>query len=241
MTDQPIPPGRGSAPGGEPGAFTLIVETANGPYVRRIPPALPLPTGVEHGPAAEAAATTAAATWGLPDFVLQAAQVAKGTGRRELGDRLLLSGRRGAVVQVKARTIAPKADDAERAWIQKVAATAMRQAKGTVRQLRLLPAAMVNGRGRALSVDGHAYEWLAVFLLDHDRIPAGTVARWEPVGMPAIALTRRDWDFLFDHLRSTTAVLDYLFRAAAEPAIALRGRTGALLRVRRRGRRSAAR
>jgi hypothetical protein len=124
-------------------------------------------------------------------------------------------------VQVKARTIPPKPDTQERRWIQKVAAKAMSQAKGTVRQLRMLPADMVNGRGRTLSVDGSAYEWIAVFLLDHPQVPDETVATWQPLGMPAIALTRRDWDFLFDQLRSTTAVLDYLFRAAAEPAVPL--------------------
>ncbi|CAL9327282.1 hypothetical protein SUDANB180_07778 (plasmid) [Streptomyces sp. enrichment culture] len=203
-------------------SLTLVVETPNGPYMRRIPPALPLPSGVDHGPGAEAAAHTAAATWGLPDFVFQqTAHASKGSGQRELGDRLLLAGQRGAVVQVKARTIPPKPDAEESGWIQKVAAKAMRQAKGTVRQLRLMPADMVNGRGRTLHVDGNAFEWIAVFLLDHHRPPQGTVALLEPIGMPAIALTRRDWDFLFDQLRSTTAVLDYLFRAAAAPAIPL--------------------
>ncbi len=39
----------------------------------------------------------------------------------------------------------------------------------------------------------------------------------QPLGMPANALVRRDWGFLFDQLRSTTAVLDHLFRAAGEP------------------------
>ncbi|MCE0445379.1 hypothetical protein LT493_11295 [Streptomyces tricolor] len=72
-----------------------------------------------------------------------------------------------------------------------------------------------------MKVDGNDFEWIAVFLLDHPGVPEGTIASWQPIGMPAIALTRRDWDFLFDQLRSTTAVLDYLFRAAAEPPIAL--------------------
>ncbi|NUH41280.1 hypothetical protein HUF15_31845 [Streptomyces samsunensis] len=124
-------------------------------------------------------------------------------------------------MQVKARTIEPKPDAQEAGWIQKVAAKAMSQAKGTVRQLRLMPAKMINGRGRSLRVDGNAYEWIAVFLLDHPQVPENIVATWQPIGMPAIALTRRDWDFLFDQLRSTSAVLDYLFRAAAEPAIPL--------------------
>ncbi|MFK0181655.1 hypothetical protein ACIQVR_37490 [Streptomyces xanthochromogenes] len=203
-------------------ALTLIVDTPNGPHLRRIPPALPLPAHVEHGTAAEEAAQTAAATWGLPDFVFQqAAHAKKGSGSREQGDRLLLAGRRGAVVQVKARTIRPKADALETNWIQKVAAKAMSQAKGSVRQLRMLPADMVNGRGRVPRVDGNTFEWVAVFLLDHPGVPEGTVASWQPAGMPSIALTRRDWDFLFDQLRSTTAVLDYLFRVAEEPAVPL--------------------
>ncbi|MEV5898394.1 hypothetical protein [Streptomyces sp. NPDC052127] len=216
---------RASFPGGPRPAGLLQAAARDGSgslHIRRIPPALPLPSGIEHGLGAEAAAHTAAATWGLPDFVFQQAEHAsKGSGRRELGDRLLLAGRRGAVVQVKARTITPKPDVQEKAWIQKVAAKAMSQAKGTVRQLRMLPADMVNGRGRTLHVAGDAYEWIAVFLLDHPRVPDGAQVAWTPIGMPAIALTRRDWDFLFDQLRSTTAVLDYLFRAAATPGIPL--------------------
>lgn len=201
-------------------SLTLIVDTPNGPHLRRIPPALPLPAHIEHGTAAEEAAHTAAATWGLPDFVFQqVANAAKGSGSREQGDRIVIAGHRGAVVQVKARTIAPKADALEANWIQKVAAKAMSQAKGSVRQLRMLPADMVNGRGRVLHVDGNDYEWVSVFLLDHPGVPEGITATWQPTGMPSIALTRRDWDFLFNQLRSTTAVLDYLFRAAKEPAV----------------------
>ncbi|MEV5454844.1 hypothetical protein [Streptomyces sp. NPDC052535] len=206
----------------DPSAFTLIVETPNGPYMRRIPPALPLPSDVDHGAGAEDAVHTAATTWGMPDFVFQQVDHAtKGSGRRELGDRLLLAGQRGAVVQVKARTIKPKPRAQETAWIQKVAAKAMNQAKGTVRQLRMLPADMVNGRGRTLHVDGNAYEWVAVFLLDHPQVPEEVQVALRPIGIPAITLTRRDWDFLFDQLRSTTAVLDYLFRAAAEEPVPL--------------------
>ncbi|MFI8861224.1 hypothetical protein ACIGW5_32355 [Streptomyces prasinus] len=222
MTEQPSAALRRFVEDDDPSALTLIVDTPQGTHLRRVPPALPLPSHVDHGAGAEAAVHTAAATWGMPDFVFQQiAHASKGSGRRELGDRLLLAGGRGAVVQVKARTISPKPDAQEAGWIQKVAAKAMSQAKGTVRQLRMVPADMVNGRGRILSVDGNAYEWIAVFLLDHPQVPENTVATWQPVGMPAIALTRCDWDFLFDQLRSTTAVLDYLFRAAAEPAIPL--------------------
>jgi hypothetical protein len=202
-------------------SVSLIVETPTGTHVRRIPPAMPLPADVEPGIGAEKAAHTAAATWGLPDFVFRSSLTRKGSGQRELGDRLLLNGKRGAVIQIKSRTVKPKGDTEERAWIQKVTKKAMSQAKGTVRMLRLQAADMVNGRGTTLSVSGDTYEWMAVSLLDHDHVPDGTVPAFEAIGMPALTLTRRDWDFLFDQLRSTTAVLDYLFRVAAEPAIAL--------------------
>ncbi|MET8078330.1 hypothetical protein [Streptomyces sp. NPDC005303] len=48
------------------------------------------------------------------------------------------------------------------ARIQKVATKAVRQAKGTVRQLRTLAADMANGRERTLTVDGNAYDWIGV-------------------------------------------------------------------------------
>ncbi|MET8544310.1 hypothetical protein ABZW03_27255 [Kitasatospora sp. NPDC004799] len=152
----------------DPDSLTLVVDTPQGPHLRRIPPALPLPSHIDPGPGAEAAAHHAAATWGMPDFVFQqAAHATKGSGRRELGDRLLLSGRRDAVVQVKARTIPPKPDAQEAAWIQKVAAKAMSQAKGTVRQLRMAPAEMLNGRNRAMGVDGtNAHLTIRVMLED---------------------------------------------------------------------------
>ncbi|MFD8752965.1 hypothetical protein ACFV0O_18615 [Kitasatospora sp. NPDC059577] len=200
---------------------TLIMETPAGVCIRHIPDALPLPPDTDPGKGAELATHAAAATWGLPDFVFHPSMAEKGSGRRELGDRVILTGQRGLIVQVKCRTVAPKPDEAERAWINKVVGKGMRQAKGTVRTLKLAAATMVNGRGRTLTVAGDAFEWAAVLVLDHPCLPDATVPDWEPIGIPAIALTRRDWDFLFDQLRSTTAVVDYLFRAAAEPKGAL--------------------
>ncbi|WP_436846402.1 hypothetical protein [Streptomyces griseorubiginosus] len=234
MTDQASPALWRFFQGNDLNAFTLIVDTPNGAHVRRIRPPLPLPTGVEHGPSAEAAAHTAA-TCGLSDFGFRPAYASKGSGRRGLGDRLLLVGGRGAVVQVKARTIQPKEADGEAAWIQKVAAKAVRQAKGTVRQLRMLPADVVNGRARTLSVDGNAYEWIAVFLLDHGHVPDGMICSMEAIGIPVIALTRRDWDYPFDslhrhrHRHRPGPPLSCRRRTSDRPG----GRTVAVLPVRR--------
>ncbi|MEQ4605904.1 hypothetical protein ABMX48_01480 [Streptomyces cavourensis] len=67
------------------GSVSLIVETPAGTHVRRIPPAMPLPADVEAGIGAEKAAHTAAATWGLPDFVFQSSLTRKGSGQRSSG------------------------------------------------------------------------------------------------------------------------------------------------------------
>ncbi|MDN0193509.1 hypothetical protein [Streptomyces sp. S.PNR 29] len=201
--------------------LTLVVETALGVFVRTVPAALPLPEGVDQGTGAEMAAHRAAATWGLPDFVCHSAIKRVSSGQRELGDRMLLTGSRGVVVQVKSREGAYKDDASERNWLRNRGAKAARQAKGTVRSLRSAPAEFENGRGQTLTVDGNDYQWIGVVVLDHDRIPDDTVVDCALPGLPCVALARRDRDFLFDQLRSTTAVVNYLFRVANMDSVAL--------------------
>ena len=79
--------------------LTLIVETPSGTLVRRVPDATPLPDAPLQGYAAEEATRNAAATWGLPDFVFRPKQQRSGSSVRELGDGLLVVGRRAAVLQ----------------------------------------------------------------------------------------------------------------------------------------------
>ncbi|MFD3469317.1 hypothetical protein ACFWWM_23665 [Streptomyces sp. NPDC058682] len=45
---------------GDPEALTLVVDTPKGTHIRRIPPGLPLPAHIDHGPGAEEATHTAA-------------------------------------------------------------------------------------------------------------------------------------------------------------------------------------
>src|SRR5947209_120182 len=50
--------------------LTLLVDTSEGPMLRRVPRASPLPANDRsEGHAAESATHRAAAMWGLPDFV----------------------------------------------------------------------------------------------------------------------------------------------------------------------------
>ncbi|RSM53506.1 hypothetical protein DMH03_37505 [Amycolatopsis sp. WAC 01376] len=86
---------------------------------------------------------------------------------------------------------------------------------------KLAAAAMTNARGRTIQVVGEDYEWLTVVVIDHADPPRGYLPPPAPTAVPAIVILRRDWEFLFDHLRSTRAVLAYLMRAAGGDAVEL--------------------
>lgn len=128
----------------------FLLSTAEGVFERRIPGATPLNPYLRSGTAAESAAHDAAATWGLPDFVLMPETVHSGSRNREVSDGLLVAGDRGVVLQVKNRE-APGHDVAKEAsWMDKKIAQAARQIHGTIRRLRAEPIKMTNGRGRAV-------------------------------------------------------------------------------------------
>ncbi len=196
-----------------PDDTTLLVVTPAGVFERRIPPALPLPEELRKGTAAEWVALSVAAAWGLPDFVFHPAKVAKGTATRELGDGTILVGQHGLVLQSKSRGSDQLRDEqGERNWLNKNMTKAGKQAAGTVRALRQQPTELVNGRGRSIRVNGNDYSWLGVVLIDHPDVPADVPALTSSGDLPVVTLLRRDWEFLFDQLRSVHAVAQYLRR-----------------------------
>lgn len=203
------------------GSLTLVVETAEGHYLRRVPDATPLLAGVDRGPAAEEATRSAVAHWGLPDLVYRPVVRRVGSGGRELGDAILLVGRRAVVIQVKSRQVDSGDATREAAWMGKAVAKALRQAQGTIRALRETPHALVNLRGREVTIDGAGLDWLAVVVIDHPDEPRGVILGDLPDDVPIVVLLRRDWEFLFDQLRSTHAVVQYLFRVTAEDPVPL--------------------
>jgi hypothetical protein len=192
--------------------LTLIVATSEGVYERVIPHASPLRDHPRRGVAAEAAVQDAAATWGLPDFVLAPNVERKGRGVREISDGLLVVGRRGVVVQAKTREADPRSPEREIAWINRQISAAVKQINGTVRRLTAQEAQMINGRGRTVRVDGPSIEWVGVVIIEHSG-PPQELAVVAPDGRaPIVVLMRREWEFLFDQLRSTHAVVSYLHR-----------------------------
>lgn len=196
--------------------LVLEVETPEGVFLRPIMAASLLPRDIEHGGAAEAATRTAAAFWGLPDFVFRPEIRHRGSGGRELGDAILVVGDWAASVQVKARHALSNDDRSERSWLDKMVRKARRQATGTTRALESTPTTrLVNERGRSVTIETARRAWLKVVVLDHpgiiDYVP----------GAGALVLLRRDWEFLFQQLKSTYAVLEYVNRVAAEPPVPL--------------------
>ncbi|MFF5985384.1 hypothetical protein ACFY78_41805 [Streptomyces olindensis] len=199
--------------------LTLLVNTPSGAYERVIPHATPLRHHDRRGTAAETAVKDAAATWGLPDFVMAPIVERKGRGVREISDGLLVVGDRGVVVQIKAREVEPGAPERETSWVLKQLTAAGKQVQGTVRRLKAQGVRMVNGRGLSLSIDSPAIDWVGVTIIEHPGPPQGLAVPAHHDSTPVIALLRRDWEFLFNQLRSTHAVVGYLHRVGSSAPV----------------------
>lgn len=158
-------------PGANDEVMTVMVETAGGVLIRTFESASPLRDDVARGNAAEDATRSAAAVWGLPDFVYRGAIVSKRRASREVGDGLLIVGDLACVIQVKAREAVTTDNEKEQRWLAKHIAKGLRQAYGTIRWLQQSTVPMTNGRGRTIEIDGQELRWLAVVVVDHPRPP----------------------------------------------------------------------
>lgn len=202
----------------EDGNISILLRVGDRTYVRPIPGALALDPATDVGTAAEEASRKAASLWGLPDFVLTPTLLKKSEALREIGDCTVVVGSRALAVQVKHRTPQETDDpETEIRRIQKRVRKAAGQAAGSIRSLTGSQVDLVNSRGRTIPITGSELQWCRVVIIDHPDAPDGIVVHPQEHGpLPLVALLRRDWDFLFDQLRSTSAVVDYLFRVAGE-------------------------
>ncbi len=195
----------------------LAVAAEDSIYLRRVTAATALDPRLPKGRAAEEAVASAASLRGLPDFVFPPAKRQTGSGVRELGDGIVFLTGMGLILQVKSRESATDRTERESHWIVKQVAAAARQAAGTLRQLRREPAELTNQRGRQVTVDGNRAKWVGVILIDHPDPPEGITPITDCAGLPVIVLLRRDWEFLFEQLGSTAAVVNYVHRVAGDP------------------------
>ncbi len=199
------------------GELMLFVETSSGVMVRRIPSAAALRPDRVQGLAAEEAINDAAAVWSIPDFVYQSKVRKVGSGSRELGDRFLIVGDLGVVVQVKSRDGLTPDPVKERLWIEKQVRRALRQANGAIRSLQRQPEHLTNARGRELKVDARELRWVVAVVIDHPEVPDGINLGAFKSPTAFVVLTRRDWEFLFNQLKSLHAVGEYLERVSSDP------------------------
>ena len=100
-------------------------------------------------------------------------------------------------------------------WLNKNVAAGARQARGTIRSLRSGPLELVNYRGRTVHCDGAKISWAGVVIVDHPSPPEIVATVPAEHEVPVVVLLRRDWDFLFDQLRSVSAVADYIHRVSS--------------------------
>lgn len=195
----------------------LVIETDLGVALRRIPGPAALRLDAPKGIAVESATQDAASLWGLPDFVFPPAVLRVASGCREIGDRLIVVGALALVVQVKTRE-APTSDvDKERRWLERHISDGVRQAEGTIRFLQREQVQLPNARGRLIEIDGNHLRWVVVVVLDHPDASQALERVEASRKHPCVVLIRRDWEFLFDQLKSISAVASYLERVADEP------------------------
>lgn len=164
------------------------------------------------GHGAEESIESAAATWGLPDFVMRPVQERKGTAVREISDGLVVTGNRGVILQAKTRAQPNWVDtEKETRWAAKQIKKASSQVEGTARRLRDRAITVRNGRDREMTFHVGEITWIGVIVIEN---PAMNSADFEPPSssVPFLVVTRADWEFLFERLRSTYAVVQYLFR-----------------------------
>lgn len=197
--------------------LTLLIETPDGLMTRRVPQATSLPPTDDYGHAAEQATHDAAAAWGLPDFVYLPKSDSRGSRNRELGDGTIIVGDLGIALQVKGREAPSDDPEKERRWIEKKTRQALSQANGSIRSLCAQPASLTSLRGRTQAIDGQSLRWYSVVVFDHPNPPGNLTPSLAAAKHPALVLTRGDWEFLFDQLKSTHAVAAYVARVAGEP------------------------
>jgi hypothetical protein len=178
------------------------------------------------GDVAEQRARDVAAVLGVADFVYAQPLVPKGSATREVGDGLLICGRGGAVVQVKARDGDAGLDDSpEKAArvIRKFLDAAVRQGRGSKRTiaqhvqrgqpLRVIPVRALSYPPErreefALTLPEDCANWPIIVVVDHPNNPVVEVTSDPDV----FCVSLGDWHELNAHIRSVNGVLRYVER-----------------------------
>ena len=193
----------------------VIIETETGFMIKNPVSASALNPKINQGTAAENATHEVASASGLPDFVYKSEILKVGSGTREVSDGIILVGNIGLILQVKSREKPSIESKKEASWIDKSIARAVSQGKGTLRSLLgKNTIVLTNMRERNMEITAQDYQWLIVVIIDHPNPPQGVDFSFDDGVHSVVVLLRREWEFLFDQLKSTHAVANYCQRTA---------------------------
>jgi hypothetical protein len=151
--------------------------------------------------------------WGFPENVYSRALISKGSATREVGDLLLVSGKRALVLQVKSRNA--EKDDLQKIerWVKREFGKAASQGKGSIRSMEESDQVFENGRGTKLSLQGSQLEIGVLVVLDIPAVPEQLIVKVNS-DSKMLVITLTEFEFLFGQLKSVSAVIRYVFRVA---------------------------
>lgn len=162
------------------------------------------------GDGAEELARKSAAEFGRPDFVYDPITESKGSATREVSDGLLIVRDRGIILQSKARDPQSNNDPEKlKSWAMKQIDKATKQVAGTRRRLAEGGLELRSRRGSALRLDSQT-GWPGVVLIDAPMLPPGIPA--VSTDRDTIVMTLDDWSSLNHLIRSSSGVIDYVYR-----------------------------
>ena len=200
--------------------ITMLIDLEDGFGVRRFDPSPSLKQGESRGDEVENLIRVIATRWGFPELIYWPSLVRTGSGTREVGDAVLLGDRLAVSVQAKGRNAVTHGDQRLRNWVMKNARKALRQSNGTIRMLRLSPKTLTNARGSQLLIDGNSYSWATLVIVDVPDVPSDFIPDLQS-DTKYLVVTRPDFEFLFDQLKSIAAVVAYVHRVADLEGVAL--------------------
>ncbi len=194
--------------------YLILNDLGDRVTFQRFRPQAQFPVSGVRGYQSEQQVIDIALSWGFPENVYFPAVISKGSATREISDLLLISGKRAVVVQTKSRNA--ENDDLQKIerWVKREFEKAARQGRGSIRSLNRTDELFENGRGSKLSLQGSHFEIGVLVILDIPEVPEQLVLDADSnVGTLVITLT--EFEFLFTHLKSVSAVIRYVFRVSA--------------------------
>lgn len=200
--------------------ISMFIDLEDGFAIRRFKPSPSLGQSNSRGDDVEHLIREIATRWGFPELIYWPNVVKIGSGNREISDAIMLGDKQAVSIQVKSRNAETNNARRSRQWVSKNTAKAVRQSSGTIRTLRLSPKTLTNARGSKLSIDGNSYDWATLVVVDIPNVPSNFIPDLQS-DYPLLVLTRPDFEFLFDQLKSVAAVIAYIHRVANLDRVAL--------------------